>query len=129
MCRLITVGVVALGLVTCGDGGEDRARPGLSSAEGNGILVVSYAPDSADTFAAVGHDSIVVLEWLRRATDDAGIPLELKEYPFGIMVEAIGPLRNGDGGYWLYEVNDGGVPEAASSHPVAAGDTVRFFFQ
>ena len=93
-----------------------------------GALVVAYAPDSADTFAAVGADSIVILDWLRAVTDSAGVTLELEEYSYGTMITAIGPRRHGEGGYWLYLVNGQSVPKAASECRVAASDTVRFFF-
>ena len=129
--RPIALWVIALGLTACQSGGEDRssAETTPSVTDGTGILIVAYASDSADTFQAVGTDSLVVLDWLRQVADSAGVTVELKEYYFGLLIEAIGPRRNGDGGYWLYEVNGGSVPEAASSHRVASSDTVRFFFE
>ena len=113
-------------LLSCQTGGE--APQTMRQPDHPGALVVAYAADSADTFAAVGVDSIVVLDWLRVASGNTGVALELEEYSYGTMITAIGPRRNGEGGYWLYLVNGQSVPKAASECRVAASDNVRFFF-
>lgn len=92
------------------------------------MLVVAFAPDSADTFPAFGADSLTALAWLQMACDTTGLPLGLESYPFGDLVVRIGPRQNGEGGYWLYKVNGGMVPESASSHRVSSNDSVLFFF-
>ena len=56
------------------------------------------------------------------------IALEVKTYPYGTLVEQIGPRQNGDGGYWLYKVNAQMVPKSADAHRVAWSDTLTFFF-
>ena len=127
------IAVVSLGLVLLGcegasqkdKSGEVQSRP----VAGTGILVIAYAPDSADTFAAFGPDSLTALAWLQKACDTTGLPLALDSYPFGDLVVRIGPRENGDGGYWLYKVNGGMVPESASSHLVSPDDSVLFFFE
>ncbi|HUU44702.1 MAG TPA: DUF4430 domain-containing protein [Acidobacteriota bacterium] len=118
--------VLLSALLSCQTGGE--APQTVRSLAQPGALVIAYTPDSADTFVAVGADSVVILDWLRAAAGSAGLTLDLEEYSFGTMVTGIGPRRNGEGGYWLYLVNGQSVPKAASDCRVAASDTVRFFF-
>jgi hypothetical protein len=91
--------------------------------------VIAYAADSADTFAAFSRDSLTALAWLQHACDTAGIPLGVEHYAFGDLVSKVGPRRNGDGGYWLYKVNRGMVPESAGSHVVSPDDSILFFFE
>jgi hypothetical protein len=127
--RAVTALPVVLLLHGCNGGGQsDIAARTEPIALAPGVLLVEYAADSADTFPSWVDDSIPALQWLRMATDSAGIPLEVREYPFGTLVERIGPRRNGDGGYWLYKVNGAMVPRSADAHRIASTDTVLFFF-
>jgi hypothetical protein len=107
---------------------DNQMQAADTPAPGTGALIVSYSETAADTFAAVGTDSITVLDWLRTVCDSANLAVEIKEYSFGDLVVGIGATHSGDGGDWLYQVNGQMVPEAASSHHVSSGDTVRFFF-
>ena len=99
------------------------------SPSGSGMLVVAYMPDFADTFPAVGTDSLTVLDWLRQACESADIPVDVQHYSYGDLVDQIGSRINGDGGNWLYKVNGGMVPESAGSHRVSPDDTVKFVFE
>jgi hypothetical protein len=122
---------LALALWGC-DGHSEKGESGAAISQppqGSGILVIAYAPDSADTLAAFGRDSLTALAWLQLACDSAGISLGVEHYAFGDLVAKIGPRKNGDGGYWLYKVNGGMVPESAGSHAVSPDDTVMFFFE
>jgi hypothetical protein len=120
--------VVLLSLAACQGSGEGAPGSGADSREVPGALVIAYAADSADTFPALGSDSIFVIDWLRRATDSAGIALGTKEYAMGTLVMAIGTHQNGDGGYWLYKVNGAMVPKSVADCRVAATDSVLLFF-
>ncbi|MBI3871545.1 MAG: hypothetical protein HY304_00520 [candidate division Zixibacteria bacterium] len=103
--------------------------PGKQSAKPTGgALIIGYRPDSADTFASRAGDSLTALAWLERAADSAGIAVTRRTFPFGILVESIGPRHNGQGGYWLYKVNGQMIPESSHGHRVAPTDTVEFFF-
>jgi hypothetical protein len=93
------------------------------------VLIVAYAPDSADTFSAFPRDSITALEWLQQACDSARIRLEVEQYPFGELVVQIGGKRNGGGGNWLYQVNGQMVSKSASRQRVSSGDSVLFYFE
>ena len=112
-------------LFGCG-AGEREARTDLPQVAG--ALVIAYRPDSADTFVANRPDSVIALDWLREVTRTHHIALEAKTYPYGTLIERIGPRQNGDGGYWLYKVNGRMVPKSSDAHTVAWSDTVTFFF-
>lgn len=127
MSIIIAAAASFLLALSCGSEVQQQ-KPQPDGVDGGGILVIAYAPDSADTFMPVGQDSIIVLEWLRQSCDSAKVTLGLKNFPFGILVDAIGPRRNGDGGNWLYKVNGKMVPKAASTHVVSCRDTVDFFY-
>ena len=136
MCQLREswiIAAVSLGIFLFGcEGASEKGSSGTSQSRpvaGTGILVIAYAPDSADTFTAFGPDSLTALAWLQQACGTTGLPLVLDSYSFGDLVIRIGPRQNGDGGYWLYKVNGGMVPESASGHRVSADDTVLFFFE
>ncbi len=127
--RLFALAVVVFAAMSCGSRDQTpQQKQSQGGSPGHGILIVAFAPDSADTFMRVGGDSILVLDWLRQACDSAKVTLAVKTFPFGTLVDAIGPRRNGDGGNWLYKVNGKMVPKAASSHVVSANDTVDFVY-
>ncbi|MBI5868529.1 MAG: DUF4430 domain-containing protein [candidate division Zixibacteria bacterium] len=127
--RLFVVAVLAFLAMSCGSRDQEpQQKLSQGGHPGHGILIVAFAPDSADTFGSVGTDSILVLDWLRQACDSAEVMLAVKTFPFGTLVDAIGPRRNGEGGNWLYKVNGKMVPKAASSHVVSSNDTVDFFY-
>ena len=126
-----TINAVLLALLVWSCRGVDQKQtsPRRMGSYGPGALIIAYTADSADTFAAIGSDSTLILQWLRRACDSAGVKLEVKEFPFGTLVNGIGPRVNGDGGNWLYRVNGQMLPKAASACMVSPTDTVLFFFQ
>jgi hypothetical protein len=119
--------LAALLLLSIGGCGQTTTKQRTAPNQ-PGALVIAYRPDSADTFVAVRSDSVVALDWLREIARSHDIALELNSYPYGTLIEQVGPRRNGDGGYWLYRVNGQMVPKSADAHPVAWSDTVTFFF-
>ncbi len=94
------------------------------------FLLIDYAADHADTLGTIiSHaDSLNVLELLMTLTSGDSIAVETRRYAIGTMVEQIGNRANGEGGYWLYTVNNQAIPLAASDCLVSPGDTIRFFF-
>ena len=120
---LLVLLVLSTALAAC-------AKPEKTATPSNtpGVLIISYRPDSADTFVANRPDSVIALGWLREVAKTHEIALEVKSFPFGILVERIGPRQNGDGGFWLYKVNGQMIPKSSDAHPVAWSDTVTFFF-
>jgi hypothetical protein len=93
-------------------------------------LVLEFAASDADTFSfhIKNTDTVTVLQLLANITNHHQIGLQSREFAFGTMVTRIGNQENGSGGYWLYQVNNEAIPEAASACALTGGDTVRFFF-
>ena len=121
---MLLVILVAVSLWDCGTGKKRSESAGSLP----GALIVAYRPDSADTFVAHRPDSVLALDWLREITVTHDITLRVKSYPFGSLVEQIGPRQNGEGGYWLYKVNGQMIPKSSDAYRVAWSDTVTFFF-
>jgi len=113
------------------DASQPKSLPDLSDATDSVQLIIDYAQDYADTAAMIlqGEDSLTVLDLLMGLTARDSINILVTEYPFGVLIEQIGARRNGDGGYWVYTVNDEAIPKAASAYAVPPGDTVRFLFK
>jgi hypothetical protein len=55
--------------------------------------------------------------------------LDVKDFPFGSLIDRIGSCRNGDGGNWTYKVNGRMLARAASACRVSPADTVLFLFK
>ena len=121
---ILLVILVAISAWKCGSG-EKRPESVSGTA---GALIIAYRHDSADTFVAHRPDSVLALDWLREIASALDITLRVKSYPFGSLVEQIGPRQNGEGGYWLYKVNGRMIPRSSDAYRVAWSDTVTFFF-
>jgi hypothetical protein len=105
-----------------------KESPEVTSSDRPGALIIAYSSDSADTFVANRADSVLALDWLREVVQVHQLEFRAKSFAYGTLVEQIGYRQNGDGGYWLYKVNNQMVPKSADAHIVAWNDTLTFFF-
>ncbi len=122
---ILVAALILFAALGCSSG---EKAPQTDMAPTAGALVIAYRPDSADTFTASRTDSVLALDWLREVTRTHDIRFEAETYPYGTLVQGIGPRQNGEGGYWLYKVNGQMVPKSADAHRVAWSDTLTFFF-
>jgi len=125
----LATAVALLVLVSCSKGEEapeSRAEPDVRPP---GAIIVNYTPDSADTFRSAVPDSLLVLDWLHAFAESTGTALATQSHAFGELVVTIGPRSNGDGGYWLYQVNGQMATKAVSDLRVSRRDTVTFTFK
>ena len=120
--------LLAVSLLSCTGSGESESTA-LPDNRPPGVLIVQFSPDSADTFPAIGTDSIVVLDWLRTFADSTGTAFETQHHPFGELVAQIGPRVNGDDGFWLYAINGEMASKGVSDLRVSYRDTVTFTFK
>ncbi len=63
---------------------------------------------------------------LERISKTEGLPLEIKRYDFGILVEAIGEKKNTNEAAWIYFINGKPGETAADKQVVKNGDSVEW---
>src|SRR3989304_7858985 len=56
------------------------------------------------------------------------LPVEIKTYPFGVLVESVAGFTNSTARAWIYFVNNQAGQVAADQHQLTAGDTVQWRF-
>ncbi len=74
-------------------------------------------------FAQTAYDAIVKLAKAKN------IPIETKEYKFGILVTKVGDKANSNDKSWIYFVNGKVAPVASDRFTVVAGDKVEWKYQ
>lgn len=62
------------------------------------------------------------------ALQQLDLPLEIKTYPFGALVESVAGFTNSTARAWIYFVNNQAGQVAADQHQLTAGDTVQWRF-
>jgi len=63
---------------------------------------------------------------LTTVANQKNIPVAVKEYDFGIMVEGVGNLHNSPERYWMYFINGSAGVEAANKAKLAENDVVEW---
>lgn len=85
------------------------------------------------TYVIIGEKSSQTVFDALKELSNGGKAFELKynnNYSFGVFVESIGGIKNGDGGkYWQYYVNGKLGEVAADKKEVKAGDKVEWRFE
>ncbi len=73
---------------------------------------------------------MTAFDLLKNKTEELNIPLKIKTYDFGILIEAIGNKKNGqDGKYWMYYVNNEMPMVSVDKKEIKPGDKVEFRFE
>lgn len=67
-----------------------------------------------------------VYELLTKASQDQNIPIETKQYDFGVFVESINGYRSGTSKSWIYFVNGESGQVAADQMKVKNGDLIEW---
>ena len=62
------------------------------------------------------------------ALQQLSLPVEIKTYPFGVLVESVAGFTNSTARAWIYFVNNQAGQVAADQHQLTAGDTVQWRF-
>ena len=62
------------------------------------------------------------------ALQQLNLPVEIKTYPFGVLVESVAGFTNSTARAWIYFVNNQAGQVAADQHQLTAGDTVQWRF-
>lgn len=89
-------------------------------------LTVNYGGENSQTFDISYKEGKSALDLLQ----DTGLALEVKTYDFGVLIESINGIKNGDSGnYWLYYVNGEAPMVSADKQKVNPGDKIEFKFE
>jgi len=56
----------------------------------------------------------------------AGVPVEVKQYGFGVYVQSVGEIKEGSGLFWIYYVNGQPAMQAADKYQVKKGDVIEW---
>ena len=96
-----------------------RLNPSAESA-----LVVTVTVDFGNLKEAI--TATVSAQTPLAALQKQNLPLEIKTYPFGSLVESIDGLDNLPSQAWIYFVNKEAGQVAADQHQLTAGDTVEW---
>jgi hypothetical protein len=94
------------------------------------FLVIDFGNGDTRTSPEKITSNTTAFDLLEKGTESLGLRLETKQYDFGILVDKIGLLKNGQNdSYWIYYVN-GQAPDVASDKKILTpGDNVKFKFE
>jgi uncharacterized protein DUF4430 len=82
------------------------------------------APVDSLVISLIGVDSISVLDLLR-----ADHEVDLQESTMGVFVKAIDSIKNEQGYFWLYSVNDSAGTVAGDKYITSDGDIVKWHYR
>lgn len=71
-------------------------------------------------------DELTVFDLLTKVSEKNGIPIESKQYDFGIFVESIGGYKNTNEKAWIYFVNGKSGQVSADKQQVSPGDLIEW---
>lgn len=113
--------------------GQPLPQPeALTLVEQKTVLIIDDGQSGLKTFETVlsGEKKMTAFGLLEAGAEELGLPLKSTNYEFGVFLEAIGEVKNGqDGKYWMYYVN-GVLPQvAADKTELSPGDKVEFKFE
>ncbi|MBU4023495.1 DUF4430 domain-containing protein [Patescibacteria group bacterium] len=94
------------------------------------LLVIDDSEGTPRTFEVEFNEEATAFDLLRDKAEELDIFLKIKNYDFGILIEAIGDKENGqDGKYWLYYVNGEMPMISADQQAIESGDKIEFKFE
>ena len=81
---------------------------------------------SVATYGATARNGLTALEMTQEIAAKENIEVRLKQYDFGVILEAIGEKINTPDRVWILFVNGTGASVGASEQRVTAGDTIEW---
>jgi len=94
------------------------------------FLVINDGEGNLKNLNAEFSKGMTAFDLLKNKAEELNIPLKIKTYDFGILIEAIGNKKNGqDEKYWMYYVNDEMPMVSVDKKEVKPGDKVEFRFE
>ncbi|KKR75996.1 MAG: hypothetical protein UU21_C0021G0019 [Candidatus Levybacteria bacterium GW2011_GWA2_40_8] len=90
-------------------------------------VILDFGEGKAETYSA--KNAATVLEALEQTAKDNNIPLFLKEFSFGTLVETIGSKTNDKEKAWVYYVNGQTAEVGADQFEVNTGDIIEWKYE
>lgn len=94
------------------------------------ICIIDDGKDSPKNYEIEIKEEITAFDLLKKVSEEASFKIKTSQYEYGIFIEAIGGVENGqDGKYWLYYLNGQMPSVAADKQLVKPGDRLEFRFE
>ena len=89
-------------------------------------LIIDNGSDMPQSFNLEVSEQATAFSLLQ----DTGLDIEFQQYDFGVFVEDIGGIKNGeDDKYWLFYVNGEMPMVSADNQTIVSGDKIEFKFE
>jgi len=88
--------------------------------------VIDYGDGKKTTHLREFTASQSAFTFLQNLTEELEIPLAVKQYPFGTLVESIGKYQNSKNQSWIYFVNSQSASVSADQYILQPGDLVEW---
>lgn len=126
--------VIGLALFFTGCGRRVGEEPGPELVEQQEQIptlaqVVIDDGEQVATYPASLSEGVTALAVTEEVLRVEGVELGLKEYGFGVLVEAIGGKQNGADRAWIYYVNGQAATVGAGELKVQAGDQIMWKYE
>lgn len=107
-----------------------EAPLGVSEIVEPAILIIDDGKDNPKSYEIEVKEETTAFHLLKKVSEAAGFEIKTSQYEYGIFIEAILGVENGqDDKYWLYYLNGQMPPVAADKQLVKPGDKVEFRFE
>lgn len=114
---------------TTRDSGQLNPSPADQNSLHQATLIIDRGEDSPINLPVDFNQGASALDVLGAKATELALPLETKEYDFGILIETIGDKTNGDDNkYWTYFVNHEMPMVSADAYELSPGDRLEFKF-
>jgi len=113
------------------DSQEPKTEPIPETEEKEKInFTIDFGNNKTKSFDLYFSEEKTVYALLLELADQNKITLEIKEYDFGVLVEAIDGIKNGEQNkYWLYYFNSEMAPVGIFEQKVSPGNKIEFKFE
>jgi len=102
---------------------QDSPSPALKQSV---TLIIDYSNGQKSTHMRQFSASESALTLLKNIASENNLPVEIKDYSFGQLVEGINNLKNSSDKAWIYFVNSRSPEVGADSYILQPGDNIEW---
>lgn len=92
----------------------------------NVLLIINYGEGNVSSYSLNFESETTAFSLLENIAEKENVPLEIKQYDFGVFVKSINNLESTADVAWIYFINDESGQVAADKQKVYPGDTVEW---